>query len=597
MLCPGGGVVKKPTQATVRGGWGFPFLDRWDNGEVMARLSALAVLLLLTGCASSAYQRAKEADTVEAYREFLGEHPEGELSEAAEARLEELEFAQAKKLHTVLAYKRFLETYPDGANTRAARSLLEGLRFNAAKGTDTAAAWRQFLAEHPDGAQRDEAKRLLSEAEQKELAGSDDPKRLSSFLREAGDDPRRQEVEARLDDQAFAQARASGAAKLFAYLRDFPAGRHREASKARLLELEVEGLLVSGLLEEAEARVKTHPLGPQLKDFPERLARARAAREALASREPLAQAAHVGHYLRDLEDLQRALGAPDPLDRWQAAEELGHHVSVRALEPLLTAFRTARNPLIRLRALESLQSVLRALPRAVAEYEVAVRLESLRERASSAEVYLAIAALLDLSGNLEQAATEYQRAYDANNADPVVLRRWVQIRQERRQSFSAAVAARQLSLWSLEVARQEVLTTEGGVPLASARQMCAAVENARFAAGVIAQVRKQATEFPEDLNSFERVAADAVKLSEARLADAELLLRERNPDARLCADRQVSERLGSAVKERTAALEAVGVKLPKLAPVLLELARDRDPAPEVRAVAASRLAAISARGD
>jgi hypothetical protein len=41
----------------------------------------------------------------------------------------------------------------------------------------------------------------------------------------------------------------------------------------------------------------------------------------------------------------------------------------------------------------------------------------------------------------------------------------------------------------------------------------------------------------------------------------------------------------------------VGAKLPKLAPVLLELARDRDPSLEVRAVAAARLAAISARGD
>jgi hypothetical protein len=563
----------------------------------MLRLSPLAVLLLLTGCASGAYQHAKEADTVEAYREFLRAHPKDELAEAAEARIEELEFEEAKKLHTVLAYKRFLEAHPEAAQVRAAEALLEGLRFNAAKQVGTVAAWRQFLADHRDGAQRGEAQRLLAEAEKKELASTEDPKRLSAFLREAGDDPQRQEVESRLDDQAFAQARASGATKLFAYLRDFAAGRHREAAKARLLELEVEGLLVSGLLEQAEARVKSHPLGPQLKDFPERLARARTAREALANREPLVQAAHVGHYLRDLEDLERALGAPDPLDRWQAAEELGQHVSVRALEPLLNAFRTARNPLIRLAALESLQTVLRALPRSVAEYEVAVRLETLRERASSAEVYLTIAALLDLTGQLELAATEYQRAFDAGNPDPVVLRRWVQIRQERRQPFSAAVAARQLSLWALGVAREEVVSAEGGVPLASARQLCAAAENARFAAGVIARTRKEATEFPEDLNSFERTAADAVKLSEARLADAELLLREQSPSARLCRDGQVRERLGSAVKERTAALEAVGAKLPKLAPLLLELARDRDPSPEVRAAAAARLAALSARQD
>jgi hypothetical protein len=563
----------------------------------MLRLLVLGVLLFLTGCASQAYQRAKEADTIEAYRDFLREHPKDEMAEPAEARIEELEFAQAQKLHTVLAYKRFLETYPEAPQARAARSLLEGLRFNAAKEAGTVTAWRQFLADHPDGAQREEARRLMAEAEQKDLANTQDPKRLSSFLREAGDDPRRQEVESRLDDQAFAQARASGATKLFAYLRDFAAGQHREEAKALLLDLEVEGLLVSGLLEEAEARVKAHPLGPKLERFPERLAKAKAVREALATRESLAQAAHVGHYLRDLGDLQQALGAQDPLDRWQAAEELGQHVSVRTLEPLLTAFRTARNPLIRQHAMESLQSVLRALPRAVAEYEVAVRLESLRERASSAEVYLTIAALLDLTGQLELASTEYQRAYDTTNPDPVVLRRWVKIRQERRQPFSAAVAARQLALWAHGVAREELVSSEGGVPLASARQLCAAAENARFAAEAIAEARKQATEFPEDLNSFERAAADAVKLSEARLADAELLLREQKPDVRLCRDQQVRERLSNSVKERTAALDAVGAKLPKLAPLLLELARDRDPSPAVRAAAAARLSALSARGD
>jgi hypothetical protein len=563
----------------------------------MLRLLVLGVLLFLTGCASQAYQRAKEADTIEAYRDFLREHPKDEMSEPAEARIEELEFAQAQKLHTVLAYKRFLETYPEAPQARAARSLLEGLRFNAAKEAGTVTAWRQFLADHPDGAQREEARRLMAEAEQKDLANTQDPKRLSSFLREAGDDPRRQEVESRLDDQAFAQARASGATKLFAYLRDFAAGQHREEAKALLLDLEVEGLLVSGLLEEAEARVKAHPLGPKLERFPERLAKAKAVREALATRESLAQAAHVGHYLRDLGDLQQALGAQDPLDRWQAAEELGQHVSVRTLEPLLTAFRTARNPLIRQHAMESLQSVLRALPRAVAEYEVAVRLESLRERASSAEVYLTIAALLDLTGQLELASTEYQRAYDTTNPDPVVLRRWVKIRQERRQPFSAAVAARQLALWAHGVAREELVSSEGGVPLASARQLCAAAENARFAAEAIAEARRQATEFPEDLNSFERAAADAVKLSEARLADAELLLREQKPDVRLCRDQQVRERLSNSVKERTAALDAVGAKLPKLAPLLLELARDRDPSPAVRAAAAARLSALSARRD
>jgi hypothetical protein len=556
----------------------------------MRKFRTLSLLLLLTGCgAPRAYQRAQEADTLEAYRAFLREHPEGDDAEAVEVRISELEFEEASKLHTVVAYKRFLEAHPEVPQARAARTLLEGLRFNAAKEAGTAAALRQFLKDHPDGAQRDEAQRLLKEAELKELATTKDTQQLRAYLQEAPDDPRRLEVESRLDDETFTRAETTGATQLFAYLRDFPAGRYREQAKVKLLALEVEGLLVSGLLEEARARVAGHPLGAKLKDFPARLNRIRAERSALQSPEPLAQAAQVGHYLRSLEDLKHALVAPDAMDRWQAAEELGQHVSVRAVDPLLEAFRTGRNPLVRERALESLQTVLRALPGPVAEYEVAVRLESLREKANSAELYLIMAALLDMSGRMGEAATEYQRAFAPEDPDPVVLRRWVQLREERRQTFSAAVAARQLSLWALRVAREESISPEGGVPLAAARQLCAAARNARFASEAIARARKVSTEFPEDLDGFAVTAAEALKLSEARLADAELLLRERTPGARTCGDDAVRERLESALSQRREALRTVGTKLPKLAPLLLQVARERDPSPEVRTEAAALL--------
>ncbi|MFY0567020.1 HEAT repeat domain-containing protein [Archangium lansingense] len=559
----------------------------------MRKLRALSLLLLLTGCgAPRAYQRARDADTLEAYRAFLREYPEGDDAEAVEVRVTELEFEEASKLHTVLAYKRFLEANPEGPQARAARALLEGLRFNAAKDAGTAAALRQFLRDHPDGAQREEAQRLLKEAELKELSTTKDTQQLREYLRESPEDPRRLQVEARLDDESFARAETAGAGLLFAYLRDFQAGRYREQAKVRLLELEVEGLLVSGLLEEAEARVAGHPLGAKLKDFPARLARARAERVVLRSSEPLVQSAQVGHYLRSIEDLRGALLAPDPMDRWQAAEELGQHVSVKALDPLLETFRAGRNPLIRQRALDGLRTVLRALPKPVADYEVAVRLESLREKAGSPELYVSMAALLDLSGRLGEASTEYQRAFVPEEPDPVVLRRWVQLREERRQSFSAAVAARQLALWALRVAREESISPEGNVPLAASRQLCAAVDNARIAAEAIARARQASTEFPEDLDGFALAASDALKLAEARLADAELLLRERSPGARTCGDDAVRERLESAVSERREALRAVGAKLPKLAPLLLEVARERDPSPEIRAEAAARLTAL-----
>ncbi|NRD51182.1 HEAT repeat domain-containing protein [Corallococcus exiguus] len=551
---------------------------------------ALALVLLATGCSHMSFDKASELDTVQAYQDFLRENPEDPEALTAQGRIEGLEFDEAKRLHSVIAYKRFLETYPDAPQQQRVKSLLEGLRFNAAKEADTEAGWRQFLAEHPDGTHRDEARTRLQAAQERDVQSTTDLKRVSQLLQGEAAGARRDELERKLDDESFAQAKDAG--RLFAYLRDFPSGAHREEVRVKLLELEVEGLLVSGLVDEAEAKVKIHPLGPKLTGFPARLARAREEQGALSRTEPAVRAMQAGHYLRDLEDLKRALVAPDPLDRWQAAEELGQHVSVRAVDPLLEALRTARNPLIRQNALSSLRSVLSSLPAPVAGYEISVRLESLRERASSPELYITVAALLDLNGQLEQAASQYQRVYESGGTDPVVLWRWVQLREQRRQAFSAAVAARQLAVWAQTTAREELVSAEGGVPLASARQLCAAVVDARFAAQAIARVRNEKTEFPEDMDAFERTAQDAVRLAEAKLADAELLLRQQHPGVRTCADQQVAERLSQGVKERTQALQqASSAKLPKpVGTLLLELARERDPSPEVRAAAASRLA-------
>ncbi|MFY0576190.1 tetratricopeptide repeat protein [Cystobacter fuscus] len=139
----------------------------------MRAFRALCLLWLLTGCGlPRAYERARGADTVEAYREFLRQYPEGDEAEAVQVRIAELEFEEAKRLHSVVAYKRFIEAHPEDSHVRAARALLEGLRFNVAKDEGTAAALRQFLRDHPDGAQREEARRLLKAAELEEASST-----------------------------------------------------------------------------------------------------------------------------------------------------------------------------------------------------------------------------------------------------------------------------------------------------------------------------------------------------------------------------------------------------------------------------------------
>ncbi len=556
----------------------------------------LALAVALSGCAQNTWRVAREADTAEAYRTFLRDHPDHENAEAARAHLEEREFERASKGHSVLAFKRYLEEFPDSAHAPAARLRLEGLRFSAAKETGTSAALRQFLRDHPEGTHREEAERLLVEAEFRETdTESATPEERVRLVRARPEDPRRVQLEQRLDTEAFERARAGDSAfGYYAYLRDFPAGSRREQAQARLFGLRMRGLLLAGRIDDARREIERSPLTASVPELQAWLAAAETTqRLVLQTKDVALQSATAEHYLRDARELEQALGAPDPLDRWQAAEELGHHAQVTVLEPLFSALRTARNPLIRAHALDSLRRVLAALPKEVAEYELATRIESLAPNAGSAETWLQLAVLWDLAGRLDEAAALYGRAWDRGAPDPVVLRRWIEIRQLRRQPFSAAVAARQLALWSAEVARdlEPPRGRDARIAVSDVRQLCAAAEYARHALSSVRAVKAQVSDFPDDVVRFELEAVDAVRLAEARLGDAELLLRTQDPHARTCGDARVAERVGAGERARAAALEnaAKRRKDSEGARLVLERAKAQDPSEALRRLAATLL--------
>jgi cell division protein FtsN len=90
-----------------------------------------AVLIGLAGCSrqQSDWQKTREANSVEAYEQFLKKYPSGEFTAQAQARLKELDeerdWQKARDADTLDAYQAFLKQYPDGKDTEEARIRVE----------------------------------------------------------------------------------------------------------------------------------------------------------------------------------------------------------------------------------------------------------------------------------------------------------------------------------------------------------------------------------------------------------------------------------------------------------------------------------------
>lgn len=141
-------------------------------------LSVLTVFLLgaTAGCDSpdAAWEEAREADSIEAYRQFVEAYPDSPQASDAEQRIVELRREQAweaaRMEDTVEAYQAFLGEHSEGELADQARSRLSVLErqnaWQALEDSDDLEALQAFADEYRDGPEAAEAQARIAELQE-----------------------------------------------------------------------------------------------------------------------------------------------------------------------------------------------------------------------------------------------------------------------------------------------------------------------------------------------------------------------------------------------------------------------------------------------
>ena len=126
-----------------------------------AILVLTVVALTVTGCnrTEKDWIAAKQANTTDAYREFLTKHPQGTHVEDARSGIEALDWKDAEARGTNDAYEGYLKAHPaGGVHVEDARNGIEALDWKDAQTKGTNDAYEGYLKAHPAGAHAKDAR-------------------------------------------------------------------------------------------------------------------------------------------------------------------------------------------------------------------------------------------------------------------------------------------------------------------------------------------------------------------------------------------------------------------------------------------------------
>lgn len=105
---------------------------------------------LQNGRSALDFGMARKTNTVEAYQQFIDNHPASRETLEAKQLRNALAYKQAESSNTISAYEEFIRNYPSGKESDMAQGKIYTLAYDEAKMTNTEEAYRNYLQKYPN---------------------------------------------------------------------------------------------------------------------------------------------------------------------------------------------------------------------------------------------------------------------------------------------------------------------------------------------------------------------------------------------------------------------------------------------------------------
>ena len=121
-----------------------------EKGKAKCEKKNLNNNMLQNAIAALEFRMARNANTVEAYQQFIDNHPASRETLEAKQLRNALAYKQAESSNTISAYEEFIRNYPSGKESDMAQGKIYTLAYDEAKMTNTEEAYRNYLQKYPN---------------------------------------------------------------------------------------------------------------------------------------------------------------------------------------------------------------------------------------------------------------------------------------------------------------------------------------------------------------------------------------------------------------------------------------------------------------